>query len=210
SAGQFIRSLFFKTGKTRRFEQVHCDRLVFGAIHVPDLDLQHHVRQHIAPVEHDGILKHDTNVGLRTVDALATDRYGSGAVRDQAGDHLENGGLAAAAGTDNGNELGLSDLDVYVGARFDDAVLGLVGLADILQSDVRSLHRSCWMLRIIFVGDMGDRTGIRSRSTSRYPLAASAWRIFPRGPAIPSSRPWRTRQSACLCFSRSAGLSWCR
>ena len=105
-----------------------------------DVDLKHHVRQHIAPVEHDRILEDDADVGLRPVDALVADRDRSGAVGDQSGDHLEDGGLAAAAGTDDGDELGLPDIEIDVRAGFDHAVLGLIGLADVLQPNVRSIH----------------------------------------------------------------------
>src|SRR5262249_23494506 len=46
----------------------------------------------------------------------------------------------ATAGTHDGDELGLPDVDGYVRARFDYATLGLIDLADILQPDVRSIH----------------------------------------------------------------------
>ena len=116
---------------------------VLAAIHVADIDLQHHVRQHIAPVEHDCVLEHDPDVSLRPVDAFVADRDHSGAVGDQSGNHLENGGLAAATGTDDRDELGLPDINIDARARFDYAVLGLIGLADILQPNVRSIHKSC-------------------------------------------------------------------
>ena len=105
-----------------------------------DVDLQHHVRQHVAPVEHDGVLEHDADIGLRAVDALVADGDRAGAVGNEAGDHLENGGLAATARADDGDELRLPDIEIDVGAGFDHAVLGLIALADVLQPNVRSIH----------------------------------------------------------------------
>ena len=140
AAGQFVGLLLFESLEPGGLEQVHGDRLVFGAVHAADIDLQHHVRQHVAPVEHDRVLENDADVGLRPVDAFAADGDRSGAVRRQAGDHLENGGLAAAARPHDGDELGLPDVEVYIHAGFDDAALGLIGFADVLQPDVR-IHR---------------------------------------------------------------------
>src|SRR5713101_5113082 len=60
--------------------KIHRHGLVLDAIHVADVDLDHHVRQHIAPVEHDRVLEDDANVGLWTIDAFVADRDRPGAV----------------------------------------------------------------------------------------------------------------------------------
>ena len=126
AAGQFVRLLPLEALEPRGLEQVHGDGLVLGAVHPPDVDLQHHVRQDVTPVEHDGVLEDDADIGLRLVDAFASNRDCSRAVGRQAGDHFENGGLAATAGANDGNEFRLPDVEIDVGAGVDRAVLGLV------------------------------------------------------------------------------------
>jgi hypothetical protein len=62
--------------ETGCFQQLPRDRLVFGAFQFANVDLDHHVGQHIAPVEHDGFLENDADIGLRTIDAFAGHRDG--------------------------------------------------------------------------------------------------------------------------------------
>ena len=62
--------------------------------------------------------------------------YCAGAVGRQAGDHFEDGGLAAAARPDDGDEFGAPDVEIDVGAGVDVAVFRLVALADVSEPDV--------------------------------------------------------------------------
>ena len=118
AAGQFVWLLLLEPFKAGRLEQSARDRLVFGAVHLADVDLQHDVGQNVAPVEHDGFLEHDADVGLRPVDALAADRDRSRRIGRKPRDHLQDGGLAAAARTDDGDELRLPDIQIDVAAGF--------------------------------------------------------------------------------------------
>ena len=77
---------------------------------------------------------------LGPVDALSAHRDLARGMRHQAGHHLEDGGLAAAARPDDGDELRLADIEVDIAARIDRAVLGVVALADPAQPDMGLAH----------------------------------------------------------------------
>jgi hypothetical protein len=71
---------FFQPPQTGGLEQIHCNGFVFDTVHVADIDLEHHVRKHVAPIEHDCVLEHNSNVGLGAVNELVADRDRSRAV----------------------------------------------------------------------------------------------------------------------------------
>jgi hypothetical protein len=131
----------FESFEARGLEQVAGDRLVSGTVHLADVDLQHHVGENVAPVEHDRLLEHDADVDLRTIDPLAADGDRARGIGCEPGDHLQDRGLATAARSHDGDELGLLDVQVDIGTRFDDAVFGLVRLADVRQADEGLTHR---------------------------------------------------------------------
>ena len=63
-------------------------------------------------LEQGVILEDETDVALldrRLVDAVAADEDVAGGGHFQAGDHAQDGGLAAAAGTEQGHQLALLD-----------------------------------------------------------------------------------------------------
>src|SRR4029079_1973265 len=109
-------------------------------VHFADIDLQHDVRQDIPPVEHDGILEHDADIGLRLADPLPADVYRAGAVGGKPRDHFHDRGLAATARTHNRYELRALDVEVDVDAGIDIAIFRLVGLADVFKADMRFVH----------------------------------------------------------------------
>ena len=136
--------------------------------------------------------------------------------------HLEDGGLAAAARADDGDKLGLLDLEIDVGAGFDRPALGLVFLADVLQPDVGFAHTPAVPL--------GKKRAASPPLTAKRPplalllfrrrvrrgrevlvgvvlahvrLRRHARRISAGDPGFPANPPWPTTSAA---FLRCA---WC-
>ena len=103
-----------------------------GRAHAAQLEAEGDVAQHVGPRQQREILEHERALGAGAVDRLAFDQDLAGIARDQAGDDLEQRGLAAAARTEQGRELALGERQVDVAQRLDAVV---VGLADVLDFD---------------------------------------------------------------------------
>jgi hypothetical protein len=58
------------------------------------------------------VLEHDRPVGSGGVDRLTIEDHSAGGDRNQARDHVQQGGLAAAGVADDRDELALVDLQV--------------------------------------------------------------------------------------------------
>src|SRR5262249_8023262 len=88
----------------------------------------------------DGVLEHDADVGLRAIDDPTADRDDARCIGHEPCHHLENRGLAASARPDDGDELGLTDLERDVDACLYHSAASLVDLADVLEADVGRHH----------------------------------------------------------------------
>ena len=153
------------------------------------------------------------------VDALAADRDRARRVGRQSRDHLENGGLAAAARADDGDELRLLDIEIDVAAGFDNCRSSVwYVFADVLQAGCRVRLIACQFQYQVSRDELPPRRdaaeAIRESALllrrvwrlreilvgvvlARGPAAASAWRISPADPGSPASPPWPTRPAAC-------------
>jgi hypothetical protein len=92
------------------------------------------VVDHRQPGQQTMLLK-DHGVGWPAVFTPAVEQELAGARRHQAGDQLEQGGLAAAAGADDADELAGAGLKSDVGQRRHVAFATAVALADVAADD---------------------------------------------------------------------------
>src|SRR5262249_58890203 len=84
---------------------------------------------------------HDADVAGRTRERLAVEPHDAARGPDQRPDQLEQRGLAAARGADQGDELVPLDGEVDVLQCGHAAGLGRVGLADALDPDLAHRRR---------------------------------------------------------------------
>ena len=87
-----------------------------------------HVRVERVVLEHHGDV---ARLGRQRVDHLAVDGDVAGGDLLEAGEHAQQGGLAAARGADQHDELAVGDVDRYAVDHLD----GAVGLADVADGD---------------------------------------------------------------------------
>ena len=86
-----------------------------------------------------GILEDDADVAARPVDGLAAQAHGARRARDEPGEDLHEGGLAAARLSDDGDELARGDVEGDAAERVNQrATSGDVGLFQIRYADERS------------------------------------------------------------------------
>src|SRR6185295_5381239 len=128
------------------FEADHRDELASAgetrlARQAPHLRLQQDVGQDRPPRQQHMALEHDADAGRGTVDGRTADLDRAAGRRQQPPDQLEQRALAAAAGTDDRNELAFADLEFERPQRFDFAVAGLVRLGDTARMDQRPWAR---------------------------------------------------------------------
>ena len=98
--------------------------LAFGLRNPAQLEAVADVAGHRAPRQDRMFLKHHAAIGPRPMDRRPVDLHLAFAVRQQAGENIQQGRLAAAAGPDHGDEFPLLDLEV-------DIVKGMNRLAGI-------------------------------------------------------------------------------
>jgi hypothetical protein len=102
------------------------------ALHV---DGQQHVVEHRAPGKQHRRLEDHADVAAGAVDERAAQPRLAGGGRQDAGEDLEQRGLAAARGADDGHELALGDVERRAVQRHDGAVAGGVRLRQIADRD---------------------------------------------------------------------------
>ena len=101
-----------------------------------NLRRQQHILQHPAPFEQERLLKHHADVARRIEAAVrAADPKRAAIVGIEAGDDLEQGGLAAARRPDQRDQLALVDVERGVGDRQNFLAADAEHLADALQAD---------------------------------------------------------------------------
>src|ERR1700741_2149271 len=113
------------------------DRLALRAWRTAQLQAEGHVAQHVGPGQQREVLEHERPFGPGTFNRSSLDQNFSPVARDEAGDDLEQRGLAAAAGAEEGGELAFRERQVDVPQRLDAVV---VRLADVFDFDDRFSH----------------------------------------------------------------------
>ena len=115
AAGEMVRIGIGELLQLDQPELLQRDLLALGPGHALHLQPEGDVAQRRAPGEQLGeVLEHDAAVHAVAGDGLAADADLAAGGRKEAGDDVEQRGLAAAAGADQAQELGL--LDVEAGA----------------------------------------------------------------------------------------------
>ena len=118
SRGYFAREV----AQAERPQQVGGDRATALARHALQLEAELHVLERGPPGKEAGVLEHGgdaARIGRR--DGLPVDRDAAGVGRDEAADHAEQRGLAAAGGADQRAELAVADGERDVAQRVDRA-----------------------------------------------------------------------------------------
>ena len=210
ATGQLPRIPALELAQADQGEQVHRrghEALPAQALHV---DGQEHVVEDGAPREEDRGLEDHADVPARALDGGAAEGRAPGGGRQQAGEDLEQGGLAAAGGPDHRHELALvhGEADPLEGG--DAAVPRRVELRQLLDRDrfrghfAGSLHRNGRALPKLLL-DPTRRAADRARGGSRTARGRRRGRPgrgrrgpFPAGPPGRSGSPRapaRTRPS---------------
>ena len=83
------------------------DLLAFRLRQAAHLRTERDVLEHGLPRKQRERLKHDAALGPRSVDGAAVEQDLAARDRDEAGDHVQERGLAAAGRSDDGDELAL-------------------------------------------------------------------------------------------------------
>ena len=108
----------------------------FGLIAVDAAGLQtkQHVAEHRAPGKQQIFLHHVADAAAQALDLLAAIMQRTGIGFEQAGDDVENGGLAAATGSDDADEIALVDVKAEVIENGNVARLAGKGLPDVANA----------------------------------------------------------------------------
>jgi len=101
-------------------------------VRLDDLQRQHHVVQHRAPRQQVGVLEGHPGDGQRSGDFLAVHGHAARSGGAQTSAQLHEGGFAATAGADEGNELASPDVQ-------RDVLDGIAGLV-VGEADVAEFH----------------------------------------------------------------------
>ena len=111
------------------------------AVEAEDFHGQHHVVEDGAPGQEHGVLEHDTDVPARLVDGLAAQGDAARRALEEAGENLEEGGLAAARLSHDGDEFARFDLHGDAGEGLHlGAAARRVGLLEARDHDQGSTH----------------------------------------------------------------------
>ncbi len=105
AARELFRIMVFKREQARESEQRACGLLAVTADHTLLLETELDVLAHRQPREQRVLLKHHAAIRARLVGDLAVDRERARAGRNEPGNHVEQGGFAAAGRADDGDKL---------------------------------------------------------------------------------------------------------
>ncbi len=158
------------------------------------------VLRHRHPVEQRGGLEHDAAVGSGPVDLPAVDKCGAAGRRKEAGDHVEDRGLAAAGRAEQHDDLAAVDVERRV--AHDRAAV--VAERHVIEFEYRARH-----LRA--TGTPSPRSGDHRRRIfpAYLDFASNCWigpvlKMPGQLPGAPGIRFSSTRNAAipCRCFIR--------
>ena len=136
--GEMVRKGVGEFLQLHQPELLQRDLLALLPGHALHLQPEGDVAQRGAPGEQLGeILEHDPPVEPLARNHLPVDADLAAGGRKEAGDDVEQGGLAAAAGADQAQELGRLDRKARRGDAGDAAGRGVVGKRDVANLDVR-------------------------------------------------------------------------
>src|SRR5262245_19910722 len=145
--------------------------LALVLLHAAQLEAEGDVAQHARPRQQREVLEHERALGSRAVDGASLDENFASVARDQAGDDLEQRGLAAAAGPEQGRELALREREVDVAQRLRSAPLaGVISLGD--ASDFDDAFSHAGIVSVPGAGEDGARSRPAPRSR-RWPRTSS-------------------------------------
>ena len=136
AAGEFVRVFLLVAGEPDHVDQAAgaFARLAHGQ--AEDFRRQQDIFQHPPPFEQQRLLKHHADIARRVeIAAGAADLQRAAVVRVEAGNDLEQGGLAAARRSDDRHQLALVDIEGGVGDRKELLAAGAEDLLDADEAD---------------------------------------------------------------------------
>src|SRR5688572_6733877 len=95
------------------------------SFNTPKFEAEGDVAKHVGPRQQREVLEHERALGSRPIHNLAVDENLAAVARDQAGDDLEQSGLAAAARAEQGGELAFRKREIDVAQGLHAVVVGL-------------------------------------------------------------------------------------
>ena len=113
------------------------DRVRLFAIELVGFCLQHDVAERGAPVEQHRILKHNADVGARSIDEAAASPHAATRWRKQAGGDHQQRALAAAARADVGQKFAAALCERNIVERAHLAIARRVNLGQMLEAQIR-------------------------------------------------------------------------
>ena len=137
AARKLVRISGLEAAEPHRCQEFAGARFRFFAVHLARFRLQHDIAERGAPVEQDGALKDDADVGARPFDFAAGDQYGAARRREQAGCDHQQRALAATARADMGHEFTALLGEGNIAERAHLAVARRINLGQILDPQVR-------------------------------------------------------------------------
>ena len=178
-------SFFSNPSRPTSLQQRHRARQIFFARQSLHVDRQHHVAEDVAPRQQQRVLEHDADIAVRFCHLLAFDKDFAGRWRQQAGDHFQQRGLAAAGRADHDEEFAFIDVKIQRPQRRHIAVARPVGLRHAGEFESPDAPRG----RVRHDAQMRARLSIRVRlplrSFSARPISADS-----RWYKTPSDCPW--------------------
>ena len=141
AARQFVRIAISEIIELDRADQSIDGRTVLGDRQAAQFDLQFNIAAHGAPGDQGIVLEHDADAGLGRRDDMAADIDLTRRTIEEAGDHQHQGGLTAARGADQRNELA----GLHAQARRAESMNRLdarsIGLGQVRDGDDRRHRR---------------------------------------------------------------------
>ena len=131
AARQCFRVGVFKTGEPKTLEVFAGLALGFDAVDAAGLEAQKHVAKHGAPGKQQVLLHHVADAAAQAFDLLAAIMHRARVRLDQAGDDIEDRGLAAAGGAHDADEIARVDVEGEVVEHADFTRFAVERLADV-------------------------------------------------------------------------------
>jgi hypothetical protein len=135
AAGELERIDLLEPGEPYEPEQLGGAGAVFGQRQPADFRLQHHVAENGAPLHQGRSLEDETDVALRPAHGGTVQQHLAAGGRVQPGHDLQQRALAAAAGSDQRDELARPRREPDVLQRVDGLAVGEVDLAEVANRD---------------------------------------------------------------------------